>query len=117
MSSTTSVSLSQARELYNTIVACEAKLNDLEAKAKTTGVSFAELYNVIQDVFSLSQRMGLPEDIAQMISAMQRMIVVANSLRIAILALQTTTPIGLAVAGLGLATSLITMTDIVGSYY
>lgn len=119
MSSTTSVSLSQARELYNTIVACEAKLDSLEKKSKTTAVSFADLYNVVQDTFFILKRAGLPEDAVAIITMLQRMIITLNGIRVALQLMNTAmagTPAGLVLAGLGLTMAFISMSDVAGSY-
>lgn len=110
MSSTTSVSLSQARELYNVIVACEAKLDALDRKAKTTTVSFAELYNVVQDVFMILRQMNLPPAVEQTIMLVQRLIIAFNSLRLALNALTiatVTSPVGWVIAGLGFTATML----------
>lgn len=119
MSSTPSVSLAQVRELYNLLGDIETKLDSLESKTEKATIAYADLYNMIQDVFIILKRMGLPDDVATAINVLQRMIVTLNSLRIAIMAMDTAmagSPAGMLLAGLGIAISLVSMMDIAGSY-
>ena len=81
-----------------------------EASAKKTTVSYAELYNVMQDAFLIIRELGLPDDIEHGITVIHRMIVAMNSLRVAMLALEAatvTSPIGWALIGIGFTASLI----------
>ena len=108
MSSTTAVSLTQARELYNVIIACQAKLDSLDNKAKTATVSFADLYNVIQDVFLVLKEMGLPDDVARAIAVLQRMTMALHSAYIAMITLSAASggTVPMILAGIGVITSL-----------
>jgi hypothetical protein len=62
------------------------KLDDLERKTLRNKVSYADLYNIMQDVFTLTQRMGLPEDLENAIITIQRVTAALYALRVAALA-------------------------------
>lgn len=109
MSATTSVSLAEARELYRLLVECESKLNNLETQSLETRVSLNELYTLSTDVLRVLQNLGLGEDVEVAITRVQRLITTLNMLRITILALEATTPIGLLLATIGGITSLISI--------
>ena len=73
-------------------------------------VSMNEVMLLTNRVFYIMRRAGLPEDVAQAISLMQRMITTAYALTVALIALQNATGVGgVARAGLGVMTSLLSM--------
>lgn len=112
-----STSLAEARQLYSTLSDIEQQLETVESKTKQTTVSYADLYNVLQDIFIITKRMGLPEEAEELLNYIQRLIALANSLRIAFIALHAASgPVGWLIAGLGLTTSLIYATDTFGRY-
>lgn len=105
-----STSLAEARQLYQILGDVESQLDSVDAKAKQTKISYADLYNVMQDVFTLVNQMGLPPDVEQGIMRIQRLIMAANSLRIALIALDAataTSPVGWALIGLAFTASFI----------
>ena len=110
-----STSLAEARELYALLNGIEQKLGDVDAKALQAGLSYAELYNVVQDVFMVLRQAGLPEDVTAGIMLLQRMIITLNAARVAMIALQAASgPLGLASAGIGVAMSLVSFMGSVG---
>jgi hypothetical protein len=112
-------SLGEARELYQIIVECEAKLDSLETKSKQTGVTFADLYLLMNRALMLLRRSGLPDDVVAAIATVQRLIAATHSLYVAMTILTTamaTTPAGMILAGLGVATSILSVTSAIGSY-
>lgn len=118
LSAATAASLAQARILYSVLADCEKKLDALDAKAKTAKISYADLYNVMQDVFIILKEMGLPDDTVKAIMILQRLITTTHSLIIAMNALMIasggTAP--LLIAGLGVGASIVSMISMVGSY-
>lgn len=106
-----SSSLAQAQRLYTVLSDIEQKLDGLDKKAQKANISYAELYNVMQDVFIIIKEMDLPPEVQHAITVIHRLIVAMNSLRLAMLALDVatmTSPAGWALAGLGFAVSLFT---------
>jgi len=116
MSYFTGTSLTEARQLYEYTVTIDAKLVDIERKAKTATVSYADLYNVMQDVFFLIRRMGLPEDVERGIITLYRLIAAVNALRVASLALiAATAPLGFVGGALGVGAAGLALIGIIGS--
>ena len=110
-----STSLSEARQLYTLLSDIEFKLDSTNVKAHQATLSYADLYNVLQDVFMILRRAGLPEDVTAGIMLLQRMIITLNAARVALIALQAATgPLGLASAGLGVAISLTSFMGSIG---
>jgi len=96
-----------------------AKLDSAKKKADDATVSYRDLYNVVQDVFAILRRAGLPEDQARALAMVQRLITTTYSLMIALNALNVamlTTPAGLAVAGVGFAATFLSTISMVGSF-
>ena len=89
----------------------------VQGELRALRLSYADIHNAIQDVFAITRRMGLPEDAQELLNYIQRMIAMANSLLISMIALQAASgPVGWVLAGLGVAASLVYATDMVGSY-
>jgi hypothetical protein len=86
----------------------EPAVVDVESLQK----QFVQLEQIILRSLVLTRRMGLPDDVSRAISGIQRMIVLTNQLRIAMLALQAASgPVGWALAGLGLAVTAFSYAD------
>ena len=116
--STVSASLQQARELYTLLCEIDQKLDDVETKSKTATVTYADLYNAMQDVFLIARNLGLPDDVEHAITVIHRLIMAMNSLRIALIAIEAatvTSPVGWALVGLGFAASLFSVFAGVGT--
>lgn len=112
-----STSLSEARQLYNLLSDIEQQLDTVETKTKQTTITYADLYNILQDVFIITKKMGLPEEAEELLNYIQRLIALANSLRVAFIALHVASgPVGWLIAGLGIGTSLIHAVDTIGRY-
>lgn len=70
---------------------------------------------LLYQTMALARRFGLPEDIDSAISKMQRMIMIANQLRLTIIALEAASgPVGWALAGVGLLTTAVTTGEFIG---
>ena len=112
------VSVSQARELYTILRDIELQLDAVESKAKTATIAYADLYNVMQDMFVIVKELGLPPDTVKAIMILQRLITTTQSAIIAMNALMIasggTAP--LLIAGLGVGASIVSMISMVGSY-
>ena len=77
-------------------------------------VSFQELEQIVLRSLILTRRMGLPDDVSSAINDLQRMVLNTNQLRIAMEALTAATlanPLGLALAGLGIAITAFSYAD------
>lgn len=111
-----STTLAEARQLYQLLSEVERQLDGVDAKAKQATVSYADLYNVMQDVFVILKELGLPEDVVSAITLLQRLITTTYSLIIAMNALMLSTGGAghLVIAGLGVSTSLISLAGSVG---
>lgn len=113
------ITLAQARAIYAILNDVEQKLDTVEKKMKTAKVTYADVYNAVQDIFRMLNKMGLPEDVAQGIAVIQRLITVAHSLYVAINALNAamiTTPAGALIAGIGFVAAALSTLSMVGSY-
>jgi hypothetical protein len=114
-----STSLAEARQLYALLGDIERQLDTTKAKARDTALVYRDLYNVVQDVFTILRHAGLPDDQVRAIAMIQRLIAVTHSLFAAINALNVamaTTPAGLAVAGLGVAATMLSIASGIGSF-
>jgi hypothetical protein len=109
------VSAQEARLLYELLQRIETKMDTLETKSSLElRVSLAELNRLALQTLSILSRMGLGEDAEEAIRIIRRLIITLNSLRIAIMALQAGTPMGMILAALGLfgtAVALLPETD------
>ena len=86
----------------------------LEVNVEHAETELRRLQTVLYRSLGLLGRMGLPENINELISYVQRVIAVVNQLRLAVLALQAASgPIGWALAGIGLATSWMVTHDMI----
>ena len=118
MSDKPSASLAQARELYNLLIEIDQKLTQTETSAKKAELSYADLYNVLQDVFFIIKQMGLPPEVEQTIMLVHRLVIAMNSLRLALNALTIatiTSPVGWLIAGLGASVSVLSAFGGLGS--
>ena len=80
-------------------------------------VTMSEAIMLSNRLFILLRRSGLPEDVTEAITQLQRMTTVAYGLYVAVnLLVASTGPVGLAVGGLGVITSLFYTMDAIGSY-
>jgi len=106
------VSAQEARMLYELLQRIEDKMVNLEQKSTLElRVSLAELNRLALQTLSILGRLGLGEDAEQAIRLVRRLIIVLNSLRITLMALQTGTPIGILLATLGGLTSAVTFAE------
>jgi hypothetical protein len=114
-----STSLAEARQLYTLLGDINRELDTTTAKAKDASLVYRDLYNVIQDVFTILRHAGLPEDQARAVATIQRMITTVYSLYVAINALNvamTTTPAGMLIAGVGFTASMLSIVSGIGSF-
>lgn len=105
-----STSLATAKQLYALLKEIELQLEKVDEKADKAELSYADLYNAMQDVFSLINQMDLPPELEQAVMMIQRLIMAANSLRIALIALNAataTSPLGWALIGLAFTASMV----------
>ncbi len=117
-------SLAEAKQVLTVLAEIEATLDRIEQKlatseqdAETATLTYADLHNVMQDVFAILRQMDLPEEVENAMRMIQRLVTVANSLRIAMIALNAASgPTSWLLAALGVAPSLIYATDMIGSY-
>lgn len=110
-----STSLAEARQLYTLLRDIENELEVTEAKANTAKLAYADVYNVVQDVFLILRNMGLPEDAVKAISILQRLIAVSNTLLVTLTAVNIASgPMGWAIMGLGVGSTLISLAGSVG---
>jgi hypothetical protein len=126
MSSTVSGELqtiiSQLTQLEQQIDTINSKLGGTslassKAELLEMRVTMNEVLLMTNRVFFILRRAGLPDDFTQALATMQRMIALANNLYIAITAFNAAAgPMGWALAGLGIASSIVYATDMVGSY-
>lgn len=104
-------------EIETTLDRIDAKLTSGEVQAAEATLIFADLQNAMQDVFSILRQMDLPEEVEGAIRFLQRLTAIANSLRIAVIALNAASgPTSWLLAALGVSASLIYATDMAGSY-
>jgi len=115
-----STSLAEARALYAVLSDIEQRLRAVDKKAMQANISYADLYNAMQDVFILVNQLGLPPDVEQGILFIQRLIMAANSLRLALIALNVataTSPLGWALVGLAFTSSFVASLAQVGAAF
>ena len=75
--------------------------------------NFAKLEQIILRSLVLTRRMGLPDDVSQAISSIQRMVSITRQLQLALTALNAT-PAGLVLGGIGLSMTAFSYADTLG---
>jgi hypothetical protein len=123
-----SASALEIQALYQLLELVEQKMREITRLAgasdlATTQTRLNEVRITQNEIMILTnqmlitlRRMGLPENLSVAMAALQRLIVFANAARMAMLAFQASNPVGLAIAGLGVASSVISMGDMAGRY-
>ena len=86
----------------------------LEVNVEKAYEDIRKVQTILYRTLSLIRRLGLPEDVEAAIVRLQRLIAVLNTVRLAIIALETASgPYGWAMAGLGLLTTAATVGDFI----
>ena len=103
-------------EINNLLDAIDTKAVNTEAKVQRVAIQTALLNQALQKSLIILRRLGLPEDVNSAVMKLQRLIGIANQLRLVIYALNaamTGTPAGAILAGLGLIMVALDVGDII----
>jgi hypothetical protein len=99
--STVGRSLAEARELYQLLQKIETKFLTVNREIKRTEASWRDAVNISYQLIDTMDALGVGPDLNQALAVMRRVLIMVNTLRASMLALQMTTPIGMVVAAAG----------------
>lgn len=90
----------------------DTKTDDVTKKTVTLGENFRQFEQILLRSLILTRRMGIDDDLSNAAMQIQRMIMLTNQLRLAMIALETAAgPVGWGLAGLGLAVTAFSYAD------
>jgi len=112
------VPLAEAKQLYELLLQIEGQLDTVEKRAEKTGFAVEKVSTVLQGTIRILRMMNLGEEYNQILMKLQRVILLLNMTRTAMLAVNAasmTGPAGWIVAGMGITTLALTAGDVVAT--